>query len=118
MSEGLCLCYCDLDPGNFILEGATDSSSRLWVVDFEHVSWLPLSFMLWEVRHTHNRVRNFFLGDRVNLITDFMEFTPPARNQKALRRFGLRRHAEQFWTFGWRLEQLQRLGRLDELDGC
>ncbi|KAL1865050.1 hypothetical protein Daus18300_007397 [Diaporthe australafricana] len=47
MSEGLKLCYCDFNFDNFLLEDPNDPKSRLTIIDFEHTSWLPPSFLLW-----------------------------------------------------------------------
>ncbi|KAK7733967.1 hypothetical protein SLS53_007961 [Cytospora paraplurivora] len=49
VSEGLRLCYCDLHLGNFLLEDASNPASRLTVIDFQHTSWLPYSFLVWEL---------------------------------------------------------------------
>ncbi|ROW04835.1 hypothetical protein VMCG_04801 [Cytospora schulzeri] len=49
LSEGLSLCYCDLNLDNFLLEDEKDPASRLTVIDFEHTSWLPYSFLVWEL---------------------------------------------------------------------
>ncbi|OBR03260.1 hypothetical protein CH63R_12387 [Colletotrichum higginsianum IMI 349063] len=46
--EGLRLCYCDLNFDNFLLEDAEDPSGRIIIIDFEHASWLPYSFLTWE----------------------------------------------------------------------
>lgn len=49
VSEGLRLCYCDLNLENFLLDDAKDPASRLTIIDFQHTSWLPFSFLVWEL---------------------------------------------------------------------
>lgn len=49
VSEGLKLCYCDLNFDNFLLEDPKDPNSRLIIIDFEHTAWLPFSFLIWEL---------------------------------------------------------------------
>ncbi|GJD02391.1 hypothetical protein ColKHC_11216 [Colletotrichum higginsianum] len=48
LHEGLRLCYCNLNFDNFLLEDAEDPSGRIIIIDFEHASWLPYSFLTWE----------------------------------------------------------------------
>lgn len=43
------MCYCDPHLWNFLLENKNDASSCLIVIDFEHVSWLPDCFLIWEL---------------------------------------------------------------------
>ncbi|KAK2597566.1 hypothetical protein N8I77_012345 [Diaporthe amygdali] len=47
VSEGLKLCYCDINFDNFLLEDPDDPASRLTIIDFEHTAWLPFSFLIW-----------------------------------------------------------------------
>lgn len=49
MSEGLKLCYCDMNFDNFLLEDPDNPTSRLTIIDFEHTAWLPFSFLIWEL---------------------------------------------------------------------
>lgn len=60
--EGLKLCYCDLNFDNFIMEDGSDRSSRIIVIDFEHTSWLPYSFLIWELWDK----RQFHLEERIS----------------------------------------------------
>ncbi|WQF81028.1 Putative aminoglycoside phosphotransferase, protein kinase-like domain superfamily [Colletotrichum destructivum] len=46
--EGLRLCYCDLNFDNLLLEDAEDPSGSIIIIDFEHASWPPYSFLIWE----------------------------------------------------------------------
>jgi len=47
--EPLVYCYSDLQDENFLFEKDADSRLRLWMVDFEHASFLPISFLSFAV---------------------------------------------------------------------
>lgn len=47
--EPLVYCYSDLQDENFLFERDADDRPRLWMVDFEHASFLPISFLAFAV---------------------------------------------------------------------
>ncbi|KAH6679974.1 hypothetical protein F5X68DRAFT_244940 [Plectosphaerella plurivora] len=66
-SEGLNLCYCDVNLTNFIIPDPTDQSLPICVIDFEHTSWLPFSFLLWELRRKYYGEKEVELSERSGL---------------------------------------------------
>ncbi|KAB5577946.1 hypothetical protein GE09DRAFT_1087930 [Coniochaeta sp. 2T2.1] len=50
--EPLVYCYSDLQDENFLFEKDDNGRPRLWLVDFEHAAFLPISFL------SHAVVRN------------------------------------------------------------
>lgn len=98
MAEGLRLCYCDLNLDNFLLQDSSEPSSTLYIIDFEHTSWLPVSFLLWEVYN-----KKLTLGGREHLIVENLESEPPSRNRIALDRLGIARFKKQYPIMGWAL---------------
>ncbi|POS69866.1 hypothetical protein DHEL01_v211741 [Diaporthe helianthi] len=56
VSEDLRLCHGDMNLRNFIMEDGEDPTSRLVIIDFEHVNFLPTSFLIyssWLTRDAH-----------------------------------------------------------------
>jgi len=51
--EGLNLCYCDPNLSNFLIPDPAQplTSSPICVIDFEHASRLPISFLVWVFRY-------------------------------------------------------------------
>lgn len=62
-SEELRLCYCDPGFQNFLLEDPSDPASRLTIIDFEHTSWLPYSFLVWDLRQK----KEYYIEESVTL---------------------------------------------------
>jgi thiamine kinase-like enzyme len=48
MVEGLSLCHCDLHLENFRVS-LDDPCGDIYLIDFEHASWLPRSFLAYEL---------------------------------------------------------------------
>lgn len=48
-NEPLIFCYSDLNDENFLFETDSNDRPRLWLVDFEHASFLPISYLSWVV---------------------------------------------------------------------
>ncbi|KAL2022854.1 hypothetical protein VTK56DRAFT_4385 [Thermocarpiscus australiensis] len=45
LEKELVFCYCDFNPENFLFTTHADGCLRLYVVDFGHASFLPISFL-------------------------------------------------------------------------
>ncbi|KAL2256930.1 hypothetical protein VTK26DRAFT_913 [Humicola hyalothermophila] len=45
LEDRLVFCYCDFNPDNFLFKTDAAGQLHLWMVDFEHASFLPLSFL-------------------------------------------------------------------------
>ncbi|KUI70566.1 hypothetical protein VM1G_06546 [Cytospora mali] len=84
VSEGLKLCYCDLNLENFLLEDASNPASRLTIIDFQHTSWLPYSFLVWELWNKNE-------GDMENQITTRCQLNVNNGNVQALHNIRLQR---------------------------
>lgn len=66
-TEKLCFCFSDLYEGNFIFT----STGNLYVVDFDHVSFLPTSFMTYALdqpRPVCEAIRDKLLLPQRNLL--------------------------------------------------
>lgn len=83
--EGLKLCYCDLSLNNFIMPDASNPSNPIYVIDFKRASWLPFSFLMWEVLHK-------MFGDREQKILEESGFKPSEENLDALWKLGYTMH--------------------------
>ncbi|KAK4242988.1 hypothetical protein C7999DRAFT_36687, partial [Corynascus novoguineensis] len=45
LEKELVFCYTDFNGGNFMFATRPDGRPRLYIIDFEHASFLPLSFL-------------------------------------------------------------------------
>lgn len=62
--EPLVYCYSDYNDENFLFEKDADGRPRLWIVDFGHAAFLPVSFLAYAV--SENRwYTNIPLQDRL-----------------------------------------------------
>jgi hypothetical protein len=49
LESQLVFCYTDFNDENFMVTTEADGRPRLYIVDFEHASFLPLSFLAYAV---------------------------------------------------------------------
>jgi hypothetical protein len=45
LERDLVFSFCDPNPGNFMFTTNADGCPRLYIIDFEHASFLPVSFL-------------------------------------------------------------------------
>lgn len=55
LERQLVFCYTDFNAENFMVTHDPDGRPRLYIVDFEHASFLPLSFLAYAVLEPNPR---------------------------------------------------------------
>jgi hypothetical protein len=96
LEKELVFCYTDFNDENFMFANDPDDGRpRLYIVDFEHASFLPLSFLSYAVL---GRKARWYTGKRIR---ETLGLSLPQHNLEVMKRIS---HLFQICTTGLGLE--------------